>query len=287
MYKPLVSVLMTAYNREKYISEAIESVLNSTYENFELIIVNDYSRDRTLEIARKYSLKDNRIKVYNNERNLGDYQNRNQAASFASGEILMSVDSDDTILKNAIYHIVNLFEKYPQSHFLTLNRDRFFNDETLVSSKELIRRHFLQATNLHYGPGATAIKAAYFKEIGGFPISYGPANDMYYNIKAACYTPVILCKLEFLNYRIHDGQEANNKFSYLYNGYLYYNDILSLPGLPLYENEIKILLLQSKRRFITNTMSFLLKTGNFYKTIKAIKYARFSLIDFRQGLFLR
>ena len=66
---------------------------------------------------------------------------------------------------------------------------------------------------------------------------------MYYNINAALKTTVILCKLEFLNYRIHDGQEANNKFSYLHNGYRYFNDVLSLTGLPLNENEIKILLL--------------------------------------------
>ena len=59
---PLVSVLMTAYNREKYIAEAIESVLASTYKNFELIIVDDCSKDKTVEIARRYAKKDQRIK---------------------------------------------------------------------------------------------------------------------------------------------------------------------------------------------------------------------------------
>ena len=64
---PLVSVLMTAYNREKYIAEAIESVLASTYTNFELIIVDDCSTDKTVEIAKSYEVKDNRIKVYIND----------------------------------------------------------------------------------------------------------------------------------------------------------------------------------------------------------------------------
>ena len=64
--QPLVSVLMTAYNREKYISEAIESVLSSTFKNFELIIVDDGSVDNTVKIARGYELKDSRIKVFTN-----------------------------------------------------------------------------------------------------------------------------------------------------------------------------------------------------------------------------
>ena len=67
---PLVSVLMTAYNREKYISAAIESVLESTYTNFELIIVDDGSTDRTIEIAKTFAVNDARIKVYINKPNV-------------------------------------------------------------------------------------------------------------------------------------------------------------------------------------------------------------------------
>ena len=92
---PLVSILMTSYNREKYIHEAIESVLASTYKNFELIIVDDGSTDSTLQIAYAYAKKNERIRVYNNEKNLGDYPNRNKAASYASGEYMMFVDSDE------------------------------------------------------------------------------------------------------------------------------------------------------------------------------------------------
>ena len=77
---PQVSVLMTSYNRQDYIAAAIESVLASSLENFELIIVDDRSSDDTLSIARKYEQRDARIKVYLNEKNLGDYPNRNKAA---------------------------------------------------------------------------------------------------------------------------------------------------------------------------------------------------------------
>ena len=75
---PLVSVLMTAYNREKYIGEAIESVLQSTYKNFELIIVDDCSVDDTLKIASSFLKNDQRIQVFKNNSNLGQFRNRNK-----------------------------------------------------------------------------------------------------------------------------------------------------------------------------------------------------------------
>ncbi|MBN2572301.1 MAG: glycosyltransferase family 2 protein, partial [Ignavibacteriales bacterium] len=85
MDTPLVSVLMTVYNREKYISEAIESVIKSTFKNWELIIVDDQSKDNSFEIAKCYENKDERIRVFINDKNLGDYPNRNKAASYARG----------------------------------------------------------------------------------------------------------------------------------------------------------------------------------------------------------
>src|SRR5258708_39815278 len=94
---PLVSILMTAYNREKYIAEAIESVLTSSYTNFELIIVDDCSTDNTLTIAKSYEKNDARIKVYLNEKNLKDYPNRNRAASHAKGKYIKYLDYDDKI----------------------------------------------------------------------------------------------------------------------------------------------------------------------------------------------
>ena len=88
---PLVSILMTAYNREKYIAEAIKSVLSSTFINFELIIVDDASVDNTVAIAQTYAANDNRLKVYINEKNIGDYPNRNKAAGYATGTFITYV----------------------------------------------------------------------------------------------------------------------------------------------------------------------------------------------------
>ena len=114
MATPLVSVLMTAYNRKKYIAEAIESVLASTFQDFELIIVDDCSRDHTVEIVRLYT-SDPRLQVHVNEKNLGDYPNRNRAASLAKGQYLKYVDSDDYIYPRGLQIMVEMFEPFTQA----------------------------------------------------------------------------------------------------------------------------------------------------------------------------
>ena len=111
---PLVSVLMTAYNREKYIAEAIESVLASTYTHFELIIVDDRSADQTVSIAKEYETRDQRIKVYVNEENLGQFPNRNKAATYARGKYIKYLDSDDRLYDFSLDYCVNMMEKNPE-----------------------------------------------------------------------------------------------------------------------------------------------------------------------------
>jgi len=86
--EPLVSVLMTTYNRSKYLSMAVESVMASTYQNWELLIVDDQSTDNCVEIAQAFAAKDPRIKSIVNEKNIGDYPNRNMAASLAKGKYI-------------------------------------------------------------------------------------------------------------------------------------------------------------------------------------------------------
>jgi glycosyltransferase involved in cell wall biosynthesis len=287
MKTPFVSVLMTAFNREMYLDEAIDSVLKQTYTNFELIVVDDCSSDSTVEIANKYANLDGRVKVFLNKENLGDYPNRNKAASLARGDFLMSVDSDDSIKSDAIEHIIGLFGRFPCSDFLTLNRDSFYTSEIEVLGKDLVRRDLLIQKNLYFGPGATVIRYDYFKKIGGFPTRYGPANDMYYNIKAANNTNVIICKYEFLNYRIHNGQEQNNKFSYLHNGYKYFGDILTDEDLPLTKNEIQVLYFKNKRRFVINMMKYLMITLDYKKSLTAVKMVKFTLKDLREAIFLK
>ena len=282
--KPVVSVVMTAYNREKYISEAIESVLASGYTNFELIIVDDCSTDNTLKIAKEYEAKDSRIKLYVNERNLGDYPNRNRAAGYASGKYLKYVDSDDKLFPGGLAYCVQCMEEHPNADWAIISPMEI-GKEYILGSKKAIEAHFFKQPFLKAGPGQSIIKSDFFFKIGMYPTLYGPANDMYFNLVAASKGNVLVLKDNFLFYRRHEQQEQSNQYNYLYNNYNFLNDALKKLDLHLTAKQIKWLQMKLKRRFAVNISNYLLKTGNLNKTKQAIINAGFSFQDFLVGVF--
>jgi glycosyltransferase involved in cell wall biosynthesis len=99
---PLVSVIIPAYNAGKYLGEAIDSILSQTYNNIEVIIINDASKDDTLKIAEDYKRKDKRIAVYNNKTNLGIGKNRALGIELAKGDYICWQDADDISLPNRV-----------------------------------------------------------------------------------------------------------------------------------------------------------------------------------------
>lgn len=96
MKQPLISVIIPVYGVEKYIAQCLESVINQTYKNLEIIVVNDGTKDRSADIAKEYAAKDSRIKVYD-FKNGGLSVARNRGLEIATGEYISYLDSDDWI----------------------------------------------------------------------------------------------------------------------------------------------------------------------------------------------
>jgi len=110
--QPLVSVILPTYNREKYIKRAIESVLNQTYKNIELIIINDCSRDKTAEITSNYIRNGSPIVNLFNEENLGLVRSLNKGIKNATGKYIARIDDDDYWCdKNKLAKQVEFLEK--------------------------------------------------------------------------------------------------------------------------------------------------------------------------------
>lgn len=109
---PKVSVLMPAYNSEKYIGEAIESILNQTFTDFEFVIINDGSTDNTAKIVRKYAKKDKRIKFVDNKKNRGLIAVLNEGIDLCCAEYIARMDSDDISLPTRLEKQV----KYMNEH---------------------------------------------------------------------------------------------------------------------------------------------------------------------------
>ena len=104
---------MSVYNGEDYLSEAIESVLNQTFKDFELIIINDCSNDKTSEILKKYENFDDRVKVHTNEVNLRLPASLNKAISFAQGKYIARMDADDICLPERLEKQYDFMENNP------------------------------------------------------------------------------------------------------------------------------------------------------------------------------
>lgn len=112
----LVSIVVPAYNAEKYIADAIESVLRQTYPYFELIIVDDASTDRTAEVVQSFS--DQRIKLIRHASNKGPGAARNTAIEAASGKWMAVLDADDQWKANRLERLVNILKKAGDNYFV-------------------------------------------------------------------------------------------------------------------------------------------------------------------------
>lgn len=123
---PLVSILIPVYNTEKYVAEAIESALNQTYKNIEIIIVDDGSTDKSWEIIESYRAKyPNLIKSYKQE-NKGACAARNKAFKLSSGQYIQYLDADDLLAPDKIEHQIKYFDGSGDEEFLVNGRWRHF-----------------------------------------------------------------------------------------------------------------------------------------------------------------
>jgi glycosyltransferase involved in cell wall biosynthesis len=169
MNTPLVSVLLTAWNREKYVGEAIEHVLAQTFSDFELIITDNASTDGTVDIIRQYAAKDSRIRYYVNEANLGDYPNRNRAASYARGKYLKYTDSDDVLYEHALQVMVSAMKKFPEAGFcICTQQDPERPYPVIISGRQAYLENFYGYNHFGVAPGSAIIKREAFEAVGGF-----------------------------------------------------------------------------------------------------------------------
>ena len=135
--EPLVSVIIPAYNAEKIVGFTLDSVINQTYKNLEIIIVNDCSTDKTLDVLKEYEKKDKRIKVLSNEKNSGVAETRNNALNAASGDYIAFVDADDIWNLEKIEKQLNFMQE--KDCKLTYTSVQFIdNDGNLTGQKFIV-----------------------------------------------------------------------------------------------------------------------------------------------------
>jgi glycosyltransferase involved in cell wall biosynthesis len=169
---PKVSVILPAYNAEKYIAETIESILNQTYKDFEFIIVNDCSTDSTKEIIENFAKQDKRIRLVSNDRNLKVSKTANKGIELANGEYIARTDSDDWSYPDRLEKQLKFMESNPEVVLLSGNME--ICDATLNIKNQT---HFPTTNDeiikviLQYNPtvhSAMMFKKETFKNVGGY-----------------------------------------------------------------------------------------------------------------------
>lgn len=205
---PTVSILVTVYNREAYLGETLDSILASTFEDYEVVIVDDCSRDRSATIAEAYAAVDRRIRFHVNESNLGDYPNRNRAGSLARGRYLKYLDADDLIYPYSLGLMVHALEDCPEAALgLSLN----FSDPDCpfpftTPPRQVFRNHFRGRSILGVGPSASIIRRDAFEEVGGFSgRQFIGDSELWF--KLADRWPVVSLPPALVWWRQHEGQQ--------------------------------------------------------------------------------
>ncbi len=127
----MISIITASYNYSEYIRETIESVINQTYTDWEMIIVDDCSTDNSVEIIKSFD--DDRIKLYVNEKNLGLSKTIHKALEKATGDWVVFLESDDKITSDYLERKIEITQKYPEVN-LIFNDCEFFGDESRIKT---------------------------------------------------------------------------------------------------------------------------------------------------------
>lgn len=217
-----ISVIIPVYNAEKYLTKCLNSIVNQTYTNLEIILVNDGSKDNSLNICYEYKKKDDRIKVINND-NHGASYSRNCGISISTGEYIMFIDADDYIENNFIERLITCNEYETYDLFISCYTD--FYDKNIFKEKKLIdeniltfdlKKDYLNIVKYLRTPWGKIYKLNIIKENNiKFPEDYITAEDQIFNFRYLKY----IKKYRFLNeclyfYRHENKNSLSSSKSY-------------------------------------------------------------------------
>ncbi len=285
---PLVSVLMTAYNRELFITEAIESVLASSYTNFELIVVDDCSTDRTASMARRQVDFDKRVTLYINEQNLGDYHNRNKAASYAKGKYLKYLDSDDVMYPWCLEAMVQCMEKFPAAGFGVCAYHHGSPDPYpyMLDPFRSYKGFFYENKYFLMGPSGAIIRRKTFEQFGGFTgEKYIGDTDLWLRIGARF--GVVILPMDLIWWRQHPGQQMLEEMkdrSVRNLRYVRSRDLVKHEDCPLGPVERKAVLKNLANVRMRDILLRFFKTLNIVELYRSMRQCKFSVLDFYKAL---
>ncbi|MGN6725846.1 MAG: glycosyltransferase family 2 protein [Tepidisphaeraceae bacterium] len=212
---PKVSVILPAYNSERYIGAAVQSILDQTFGDFEFIIVNDGSTDGTEAILRKFAGRDSRIKLISRP-NTGYVRALNEAAEHASGTYVARMDGDDIALPERFARQVAYLDAHPEavivgtSYDLIDHRGRRLRTQHQPTDDAALQRDCLAGTTPLCHP-TTMFRRSSFEQAGRYDEAFYPAEDLNLWLRLGEIGQLACLPDVLLRYRLHAGSVSETK----------------------------------------------------------------------------
>lgn len=220
--KPLVTIAIPNYNYGHYLEHCLESVLNQTYDNFEVHFRDNQSIDDSYEIALKYREKFKKrgiyFKVSDNKRNLGSDKNSKLATRDSEGDFLYTLASDDAIEPDFLTSCMRVFSEYQNVSTVITHRKEineygeiqetppFYNQNCVIQGEEQAAVYMMAGIAI---PGQRMTRRVAFNKIAPFGRVWNVAGDWYDNFLYAMAGDVAYIKEALVQYRVHTGNETN------------------------------------------------------------------------------
>lgn len=198
---PKVSIVLPTYNGSKYIAESIQSVINQSFTDWELIIINDCSTDCTLDIANDFATRDARIKVFTNEKNLKLPASLNEGFHHANGIYYTWTSDDNRYKENALAEMVHALDTMNDVGMVYCNMDMIDENGNLVQVWNVEKAEILIEYNVI---GACFLyRSDIAKKIDGYDVNLFLAEDYEYWLRIYFIAKVFKLDLNLYEYRIH------------------------------------------------------------------------------------
>lgn len=287
--KPRVSVLVTVYNREAFLGATLQSILESSFDDFEVLVVDDCSTDSSLKIAHEIAQTDSRIKVYANDKNLGDYGNRMHVAGLACGTYLKYVDSDDLIYPHSLGVMVNALDRdagigLALSHSLPEDEQPY---PWVLSPAESYGKHFLGRGCFGCGPTGAIIRLSAFEAVGGFRKEWGVLSDIDLWLRIAAHCRVALLPPGLVWWRRHTGQEFSSSgasLTYLQRGFELSLSAMGNSSCPLAANDRILATARLRQNHARRLISLATKGKSPLTAWKLFRSSKLTIAELGSGL---